>query len=122
MVDEFESAVNRGDYVCPVKCRHCAKVVLDKEATKEHWCEGCHLTTKSWDKVFSHPFARAGEPPGRTCHHCDYHNLTSLNVRSNPLALLHPCIEDGKVRFQRTWEEVRREEESQTLSNMGIVH
>ena len=57
MVEGFENAVNRGDYVGPVKCRHCTKVVLDQQATKNHWCEGCHLTTKTWDKVWGGLYA-----------------------------------------------------------------
>ncbi len=63
----------------------------------------------------------AGEPPGRTCHACGHHNLHSLGVRSNPLASLQPYADAGKVRFQKTWEEVDREQRSEEDRLPGLV-
>ena len=86
---------------------------MDSRATHSHHCEACEVETRTREKVWSHPLVQAGEPPGRTCHHCDYHNLTQLDVVSNPLALLHPRVKKdglggGQVTFERTWEDVRR--------------
>lgn len=81
---------------------------MEDKASAWHWCDGCQVHTTSHQQIWSHPLAGAGQPPGRTCHHCHHHNLHSLEVVSNPLALLEPVVEDGGVRFVKEWEDVLR--------------